>query len=445
MEFIILTLISSLTSATFFWIERWRFSVLPAFLFCIYIMDHVGNFSLMNSFSRSWFVRYWSLFSRLAIVIGINILLHSQWLSLYYIGWIIIVLNTILVFISYCTNYKEWESTFFWWLIYARFSLCVQWIIRHDFWLGNIVSVVTISVIWIFLLISGIWTRLSQQKKSSEDSIVQIREYKEIIFYIAIYLATYRVIGNNNLATITIWLWCTTLLIMLRQQFLSYQDEITHEKNAFLSARALLQWQKVLTWYASKKDRTYTTMNAFFQSGLVPSSFGLNGLQIIQWIQMFLLVSLSARQLWNNTQYVLFRYWSGVLCFIISLFGLHRQERFFERYKKLALIVLTWAFYLTLFDSTRVNNSFVWLSFVRSMLNMFSCLFYDVIVPVSKRILTRHDLIFWMLWANFCVVITILTLTILKLSGDVFFALVCIIMGLSSFLSYNIWKKYRNE
>jgi predicted membrane protein len=83
----------------------------------------------------------------------------------------------------------------------------------------------------------------------------------------------------------------------------------------------------------------------------MPSGFGMKILQYTQLISISILVIISIVGVINDVGYTLIRYWLGILCFIITLFGIQSQEKFISYYKPIGLTLITGAYYITLFDS----------------------------------------------------------------------------------------------
>lgn len=74
-------------------------------------------------------------------------------------------------------------------------------------------------------------------------------------------------------------------------------------------------------------------------------------------------------------------------------------------------------------------------------LNMITALFYKDLFPKASNLFTHKDILFWLTLIIIGSVLTVLSLTRLTLSGDILFALGCIIIGIVSFFSYHIWRK----
>lgn len=439
MSFIILAIISSLVWWLLLRIGKWWLLSLPAFLLTTYLIDRLNQFSF-KKFTPKIEIEQGITISWIIVMIGLVMLAESQKVWRLYSGFFLICINTLLLVISYYTHYKEWTKNFFRWLISGRCITTLLWIIKYNIDLNFAIKIITIGTIRIGIICHIIPFSFTLSQKENEN----LNQKKEIISYLFIYLLCYWILWSSYMAVIALQLWFITVFISLRQQFLSYESHIQHEKQVWLTGRALLQWQKVLKRYASKKDSEYTIMNTAKKYSLIPSHYGLRFLQISQWILILLLIIVSIRWLRHDNTQSLLRYWLGVACFVINIFVLDRQDKFFNRYKKFALVILSSAFYLTLFYNTHINNTFVMTSLGWNCLNMFICLFYDTIIPLQKRILNRQDLIFWMLWTSGTSIITLLSLGSLKLPGDVIFALWCIIVGMISFFSYHIRKKYHN-
>ncbi len=440
MSFVVLAIISSLSWLLLLWIGKGWLLLVPTFFLIIYAIDRINHLWIKKINPRIT-VEHGILISRCVIMIGISLLMNSQqigWQSLWL--WLVAT-NTFLLFLSYYNNYQEGKSIFFWGLPLSWIISISIWIINHHIDRTYAMVILTIATVQCIIVLYIIHKYLT----TNDNDNNQLYQSKEIVMYILLYLCCYRLLLWNNASIIVLQLRSVTVLISLRQQFLSYQSHIQHEKQIWLTGRAILQGQKVLKRYESKKDTTYSIMNNAISLGIVPSKKWLEFLQLSQWILIVSLIAISVWSLWHNNVQILLRYRLGVLCFVISIFTLDRQDKFFNRYKKLWIIILSSAFYLTLFYKTQINGSFIIASLWRNCINMLCCLFYDTLVPLQKRILNRHDLIFWMLRTNWTSIITLLSLWWLNLSGDIIFALGCIIVGMISFFSYHIWRKYHTN
>jgi hypothetical protein len=192
-------------------------------------------------------------------------------------------------------------------------------------------------------------------------------------------------------------------------------------------------------------DNTRSFSITFFtrliKNGYMPSGFGMKILQYTQLISISILVIISIVGVINDVGYTLIRYWLGILCFIITLFGIQSQEKFISYYKPIGLTLITGAYYITLFDSTSTGSIFTRWSLSWLCINMITCLFHQELFPARKSLFSHKDILFWLSMIIISSVISILSLIRLPLSGDILFALGCIIIGLVSFFSYHIWRK----
>lgn len=435
MSFLLLTIVSASVSWLLFWIGKWWLSFIPIAFLLLYSGDFISQFSFKST-SKNITREHGALLSWLCIMIGLLLLWHTQSISRYYTTWCIIATNIILLLLSYYHDYKEGMSIFSRWIVISRLLTLAVWWYYH-LSSDTLIIISTGASIQVF----GTWYIITYFYDHHKEQHQKALLHKEIRAYISIYIISYYIFSGNSVG-IVIQLWCTTFLIALRQHFLSYQSTLRHEKSEWLTGRALLQGQKILKRYEDKKDSTYSIMNNFLRRWRIPSHDGLQFLQIAQGIQIVLLIGTSIRQLYHHGDHVLIWYRLGVACFMISLFGIERQDKLFWRYKKFALIIVSGALYVTIFSQSTSRNTIVLWSLAWNCINMFTCLFYDLIIPEPKRILTRNDLLFWMLRTNLTVVVTLLSLFKLQLGGDTLFALWCIIIGTMSFFSYHIWKKY---
>ena len=440
MSFFILTIVSTITWRMFFRIEKWWFAFIPLFFMILYSIDRFTQISFSNIWNiLSTKAEYGSILSWFCIMIWITALAHAQHINRYYNWWFLVVLNTILAIISYQYHYKEWKVIFIRGLLGSRIIMALSWWYRYNY---DNISMIIITIgfletLWVCQSVIVVqWSRLSESDK------IFLNYIKELSIYGLCYSICYRIFPHSYLSMIVLQMLCTTIFIWLRQQFLSYQSQLHHEKNTSLSARALLEWQKVLTRYENKKDSTYSFMNGILSRWFLPSQKWLALLQYIQWIQIIALIFITIRGLWQQEQHIIIRYRIGISCFIINIFLLDRQERFFEWYKKLGLILISSSFYITLFSSTHINSVFIISSLTWNCINMIWCLFYDTIIPLPKRILNRQDLLFRMFIINLTSIISIISLWSLAISNDSIVALWCIIIGIVSFFSYHIWTKY---
>lgn len=253
----------------------------------------------------------------------------------------------------------------------------------------------------------------------------------------------YRLFAPNRPAVIVIQLWFLSAIIAIRQTYLRTKQHISDEKKSTLTGRAILAGQKVMDRYEQRSQNNISLdiFSYLIQYNYMPSSRAMPILQYLQLIGMILLLIISVIGIISNTDYTLIRYWLGVICFIITLFGISSEEQMIRYYKPITLALITGAYYITLFDITHSPSAFIWGSVAWLSFNMIGALFYGDIFPQSKHLLTRKDVLFRLSMIIIGSIVTILSLIRLPLSGDIIFALSCIIIGLVSFFSYHIWRK----
>jgi len=440
MGLLIVLSISIATSFLLFWIGKSRLSTIPIFFSLLYSIDSIWWLSF-KSFKWTIKIEHSIIIFRYIVLVGVTLLLYHQHINRITIAVILAILNSFLLVWSHHARYKEWIEIFHWWLVW---SYIITIGLAYSQWYSEIDHIMSIMSIWcllsfvIYHSIDFLVTTNNIPFDIKNDSI----QKKEFYTYLSISFLCYRIFTPNYLAALVLQLFVTSIFIAIHQQFLAYQKGLQTEKDNNLTGRAILQWKKVLQRYEEKKDFIYSMMDNLTQWKLVPSTWWLYMLQSLQFIQTVLFIGVSIYFLILWQAYTLIRYRLGVLCFILTLFFLDRQDTFVHRYKKLWIIMISGAFYMTLLSQYEMNSWFVIGSFLRNCINMIICLFYDTIVPITKRIFKAGDLLFWMIINNLAWIITIISLGYLHISGDIIFALCCIIIGMMGVFSYLIWKKY---
>jgi hypothetical protein len=363
------------------------------------------------------------------------ILLINQWLVRYHVIIIIGWLNTLLYYSSYKREYKEWKKLFSWgiiisillWMCYARWSKNYDQIMI-------IGSIGGLALLWIYYSIPYLFT-------ITKDDTITIQQQQEITLYICFYILLYWIFSPNYSAIIVTQLWFTTGLIAIRQNYLTTKNTVLLKKKDWLSWRSLLAWQKVLERYDhNTKSFSISFFTSLINNGYMPSAFGMFILQYIQLISIIILVIISIVWILHNQWYTLIWYRLGILCFITTLFWVQSQERFISYYKPIALILLTWAYYITLLDNTHNSSIFTRWSLIWLCINMITCLYQKELFPKSQHLFSRKDILFWLSIIIISSIITIISLIWLPLAWDVLFALWCIIIGMVSFFWYHIWR-----
>lgn len=181
--------------------------------------------------------------------------------------------------------------------------------------------------------------------------------------------------------------------------------------------------------------------NFLIQKGYLPSSFGMKFLQYIQIILIVILIIATVIGLFGQVSYNLVRYWLGILCFVITLFGVKNEEQLLSYYKIAGISIITGSYYITLFDVTSHSSVFTRGSLTRLSLNMMLCLFYEQLFPQAKQLFTRSDILFWLMMIMLGSIITILSLVWLPINSSVLFAIGFIIIGMVGFFAYHIREK----
>ncbi len=434
-EFLFLGTLSTLFSGFFLWIEIQRLALLPIIFLLLYGISFLSSFSL-PSFTKDIIKNNGVIISWSFIIIGIIILLINQWLVWYHVISITTVFNIILYYSSYKRSYPEGKHLFSRWIIITQ---CMGIIYAIRSWNYDTISYLasggSIVLLWIYYSIPLIFT-LDEQ----DSSIIYIQQ--ELALYACIYVLLYQIFAPNYSAVIVTQLWFTSFLIAIRQNYLTTKDTVLSKKRDWLNGRALLAWQKVLERYDhNTKSFSITFFTKLINNGYMPSEFGMKILQYVQLISIIILVIISIIGTIYNIWYTLIRYWLGILCFIITLFGIQSQEKFISYYKPIALTLITGAYYITLFDNTNTSSIFTRWSLAWLCINMITCLFHRELFPASKSLLSRKDILFWLSMIIISSVISIVSLVRLPLSGDILFALWCIIIGMVSFFSYHIWRQ----
>lgn len=434
-ELFFLVSLSTLFSGFFLWIEIEWLALLPIIFILLYSISFLSSFSLPNFtkdiVKNNAIIIAWSL-----ILIGIIILLINQWLVWYHVIMITTIFNILLFYSSYKRNYNEGQSLFSRWIIITQ-CMGILYAIRSK----NYDSISYITSLWSIILL-GIYYSIPLLFQLNETDKNIIIKQQEIALYGCIYVLLYRIFEPNYSAIIVTQLWFTSFLIAIRQNYLTTKDTVLSKKRDWLNGRALLSWQKVLERYDNNtKSFSITFFTSLIKNGYMPSEFGMKILQYTQLISISILVIISIIGAINNIWYTLIRYWLGILCFIITLFGIQSQEKFVSYYKPIGLTLITGAYYITLFDTTSTWSIFTRWSLAWLCVNMITCLFHQELFPASKSLFSHKDILFWLSMIIISSVISILSLIRLPLSGDILFALGCIIIGMVSFFSYHIWRK----
>ena len=435
-EFIIITIITFIVSYFFIRIGISRLALIPLSFFILFIVNVLWWFSV-GTITKNQIKNNWALFSWWIIIVGIISLLINQWLVWYYVVAITITINILLYLSSYQRSYPEGKSVFLWWTL-MTFISAIVYVIRTQQYssIATIFSVGSILYFIIFTLLPYIFQDLT------EDDKVIIEHQKEISLYACISVILYRIFQPYYNAVIVSQLAFTTLLIGVRQTYLTKKIEIKHEKKDWLSGRALLEWQKVLEWYDDKnRSLDLYIFNFLIKNNYMPSSYGMIVLQYLQILLIIVLVLLTIQWLLNNISNTLLWYRLWVASFIITLFWIQSQEKFINYYKTIAIWLITWSYYITLFDATSNSSMFTWGSLIRLCINMITCLFYEDIFPKATFVFSKKDILFWLSMIIIGSIITIISLIWLPLNWSILFALGCIIIGIVSYFSYHIWKK----
>jgi hypothetical protein len=433
-EFLFLGTLSTLFSGFFLWIEIQWLALLPIIFMLLYSISFLSSFSLPN-FTKDIVKNNGVIIARSLILIGIIILLINQWLVWYHVIMITTIFNALLFYSSYKRDYNEGKSLFSRWIIITQ-CMGIVYAIRT----GNYDSISYMASLWSIILL-GIYYSIPLLFQLNEIDKNIISQQQEIALYACIYVLLYRIFEPNYSAIIVTQLWFTSFLIAIRQNYLTTKNTVLSKKRDWLNGRALLSWQKVLERYDNNtKSFSITFFTSLIKNGYMPSEFGMRILQYTQLISISILVIISIIGAINNIWYTLIRYWLGILCFIITLFGIQSQEKFISYYKPIALTLITGAYYITLFDNTSTGSIFTRWSLAWLCINMITCLFHQELFPASKSLFSHKDILFWLSMIIISSVISILSLIRLPLSGDVLFALGCIIIGMVSFFSYHIWR-----
>ena len=437
-EFLFLGVLSILFGAFFLWIEIQRLVILPTIFILLYSISFLSSVSIPN-FTKNIAKNSGIIGAWLLILIGIVILLINQWLVRYHVIIITTIFNALLYYSSYKRDYNEGKSLFSWWIIITQ-CIGIIYAIRSK----NYDSINYIGLLWSISLLTIYYSIPKLFQLNDSDSCI-INQQQEVAVYGCIYILIYQIFNPNYSAIIVTQLWFTTLLIAIRQNYLTTKDIVLSKKKNWLNWRALLSWQKVLERYDNNtKNFSITFFTGLIKNGCMPSEFGMKILQYIQIINITILVMISIIWAINNAWYTLIRYWLGILCFVITLFGIQSQEKFINYYKPIALTLITGAYYITLFDNTSTSSIFTRWSLGRLCINMITCLFYQELFPASKLLFSQKDILFWLSIIIISSIISIISLVWLPLSGDILFALGCIIIGMVSFFSYHIRRSQYN-
>lgn len=434
-ELLLISIISLIYSWFFFWIELSRLGFIPLFFLIIYLISNLSSFSIFSN-KKDILRTHGTTLSWWLILIGLMILLISQGLVRYHVLIILIIINTLLYYSSYQRQYEEGKSLFSRGII-ITYLTAISYILRtHQY--EHLLTTLSLGSMMTLLMYYSIplWFDIS------EDDHYVLKFQQEIALYICIYVILYGIFDPNIFAVIVIQLWFTTCLIAIRQNYLATKDNVINKKREGLTGRAILSGQKVLERYDNNTQSfSITFFSKLIKNWYMPTALWMKFLQYIQIISIIILVIMSIHGIVNDTSYTLLRYWLGILCFMITLFGIQSQEKLIHYYKPIALSLITWAYYITLFDTAYNPAVFTRGSLSWLCLNMITALFYKDLFPKASNLFTHKDILFWLTLIIIGSVLTVLSLTRLTLSGDILFALGCIIIGIVSFFSYHIWRK----
>ena len=432
-EFFIVSVISSIIGYFFLWINVNRLIVVPLSIVLLFVVSLLGWFSI-KQLAWQQLKRYWSIVSRSLILIGVIIVFTTQWLAWYHIIIIVVGINVLLYLGSYQRDYEDGKTVFARGIVITfAISLWYNTPIKDHTDIARIISIATCLFLILSISIPYIFPNLSEQDKQT------IANQKEKSLYASVGVLLYRIFQPNFYAIIVTQITFATLCIALRQTFLTRQIEVKQEKKVWLSGRALLSWQKVLERYDNQNQSfDLNFFNFLIWRGIMPSTFGMIILQYSQLVLISLLVITSIWWLFYDTQYTLVRYRLGVISFLITMFWVQSQEGFVKHYKTIAIVLITWSYYITLFEKTRDTSIFTRWSLLRLTLNMITLLFYKDLLPKVRTTLTKSDIILWLTMIILGWIITTISLVRLPLNGSLLFALGCIIIGMIWYFSYNI-------
>lgn len=435
-EFLLISIVSTLIGYFFIWINISRLALIPGFFLLLFTINSLGGFSLKN-ITEEQLKNYGANISRSIIIIGIIILLINQGLVWYHVISITVIINIILYLSAYQRNYHEGKSVFIWGML-ITFLVWIWYVVWNGQYnsIANIISLWSISFLILFYSMPYLFKKLSEQ-----DQII-LSHQRELALYVCLATLIYWIFQPNYHAVIVSQLAFITLCIGVRQTYLTRKKEVKQEKKSWLNGRSLLAWQKVLERYDDQnKSLDLHIFNFLINNEYMPSAYGMKIMQYSQIILILLLITITLWWLFTNTAHTLLWYRLGILCFIITLFGIQSQEKFVSYYKTIAIWLITGSYYITLFDTTRDSGIFTRGSLIWLCLNMITCLFYDDIFPKTKYLFTKNDILFWLSMIIIGGVITTLSLVRLPLNWSILFALWCIIIGMVSYFAYHIWKK----
>ena len=435
-EFLIISITSICMGYFFIWIDIIRLALIPWFFLLLYIISSLGGLSLW-SLTKAQLQNHGANISRSIIIMGIVILLINQWLVWYYVIGITVLINIILYLSAYQRNYHEGKSVFIGGIV-MTFLVAIGYVT----WSGQYTSIPNIISVWWVSFLLLLYSMPYLFSTLSEQDITTITHQRELSLYICLATLLYWIFQPNYHAVIVSQLAFITLCIGVRQTYLTRQQEVKQEKKSWLSGRSLLAWQKVLERYDDQnKSLDLHIFNFLITNEYMPSAYGMKAMQYSQIILILLLIAITLWWLFMHTDYTLLWYWLGIACFIITLFGIQSQEKFVSYYKTIAIWLITWSYYITLFDTTHDSGTFTRGSLIWLCLNMITCLFYEDIFPKAKMLFTRKDILFWLSMIIIGSIITTLSLVRLPINWSILFALWCIIIGMVSYFSYHIWKK----
>lgn len=438
--FLLLSIISGIVGYFFLWTNVDYLALLPLMVVAVYALSMIW-WVPVQKLSKIHIKKYGSTLSWLLILLGIITLLISQGLAWNHVIGSLVILNIVFYLSAYQRNYQEGKTTFLAW-IYASFSVAVLYSVRyqHGTNVAYIASIWSLSMVVIFSIIPLIFSWLAN------NELILLAQRKEISTYASIAMLFYRLLYPQPNLIIVSRIVIGAIIIAIRQNYLSRKELFVQEKKVWLSGRALLEWQKVL----ERHDRQHTSRDLHFFDFLIakwymPSRYGMKILQYAQMICIFLLASYTIYWLYISESYILLRYRIGIGWFMITLFGIQYKERLAKYYKSMAIILLTWSYYITIFDVAQQTSSFTRRSLLRLSLNMMFALFYEEVLPSQSQIFNKKDINLWLGMIIVWGIITTTSLVWLPLNSSLLFALWCIIVGMVGYFSYNIWNKHNNE
>lgn len=436
LELVFIVSFSSLLSYFFIWIGNQRLALIPLFFVLIFIIGQLGWFSF-SWVSTERLKHQGAKISRWIIIIGMFVLISQQGMVRYHTTILVSLINIILYISSYHRSYSEGKETFLFWIAVSFFSALTYLIFTQQY---STIPYLLTSASFVFLILFTFLPYLLPSLHEKEKKILS--QQKELAIYGSVLSVLYWIFLPIYNAIIVAQLAFLTLCIALRQTYLGRSQQLQYEKKEELNGRAILSGQKVLERYdTQKKQFDLNFFNSLLANGYMPSSYGMIFLQYGQITLVWLLILISIWGLFHHGDYILIRYWLGIICFIITVFWIQAQERFVHHYQSIALVIITGSYYITLFDSTGTTSAFARGSLLWLSMNMIVCLFYREIFPSTRYIFSKKDLILRLIMIIIGSVVTLLSLTLLSFSWSILFALWCIILWMTGYFTYHIWKK----